>query len=83
MKVIQRIKKTNLLMISFFILFSCEFKEVNDDAQSYCDCKTRQYEGKTDAGECPKLLARLKEKYEYFPDEYEMLANRIGECLAE
>ena len=62
---------------------SCEYKEVNADAAAYCRCKNLQYEGKTEPGECPKLLAKLKEKYEYLPEQYEILANKIAECLAE
>ena len=62
---------------------SCDLKEVNDDAKSYCDCKTEQYKGKTESGECPKLLATLKIKYEYMPAESDLLAQKIAECLAE
>jgi hypothetical protein len=72
-----------IFSISFFILTSCDLKVVNDDAKLYCDCKTREYEGKTEAGECPKLLSRLKIKYEYMPAESDLLAQRIAECLAE
>jgi hypothetical protein len=28
-------------------------------------------------------LGALKEKYEYLPEQYEILANRIAECIAE
>ncbi len=72
-----------ILLLSIFIFASCDMKVVNDDAKLYCDCKTRQYEGKTEAGECPKLLARLKIKYEYMPAESDLLAQKIAECLAE
>jgi|TARA_R110000737_G_scaffold53512_2_gene75165 hypothetical protein len=71
------------ILCSTVFLFSCEYKEVNEDAKTYCDCKTRQYEGKTEPGECPKMLGALKEKYEYLPEQYEILANRIAECIAE
>ncbi len=75
---------TKILFLPFLLFtLSCEFKQVNDDAKSYCDCKAKQYEGKTVDGECSKLLAKLNKKYEYFPDEYEMLAEKIAECLAE
>jgi hypothetical protein len=78
--------KKAFILFGFSILSlfsSCEYKEVNTDAASYCACKNRQYEVKAAPGECPKLLAKLKEKYEYLPEQYEILANTIAECLAE
>lgn len=78
-------KKAFILVVlpSLSFFSSCEYKGVNADAASYCACKNRQYEGKAAPGQCPKLLAKLKEKYEYLPEQYEVLANRIAECLAE
>lgn len=72
-----------ILLFSIFFLVSCEYKEVNADAKIYCECKTRQYKGMTEPGECPRLLGGLKEKYEYLPEQYEILANKIAECIAE
>jgi hypothetical protein len=72
-----------LFLIFLMILSSCDYKGVKADAKKYCECKNRQYVSKVERGECSKLLGSLKEKYEYLPEQYEILANEIAECSAE
>ncbi|MDC1403196.1 hypothetical protein N8328_02180 [Crocinitomicaceae bacterium] len=73
--------KYSVLTTALF-LFSCEYKEVNTDAKSYCDCKEREYAGEGKPGECAKLLQTLKNKYEYLPEQQEILALKMADCLA-
>lgn len=74
--------KKILPILSLFFLFSCEHKEVTQDAQKYCACKEREYINEAEPGECPKLLQSLKTKYEYLPEQKELLVLRIADCMA-
>ena len=78
-------KQKMKIIIPFFLialLFSCNNEEVNQDAADYCACKENEYAGKTEPGECAKLLQKLKNKYEYLPENQEILALKIADCLA-
>lgn len=70
------------IVISAWILMGCGYKDVKSDAKSYCACKEREYNGETSPGECAKLLQRLKNKYEFLPEQQEILALEIADCLA-
>lgn len=72
--------KFSVLSASIFLL-SCEYKEVKTDAKEYCACKEREYAGEGKPGECAKLLQSLKNKYEYLPEQQEILALEIADCL--
>jgi hypothetical protein len=73
------------LVVSVLLIFitSCEYKEVKLDAKSYCDCKTREYNGQANPGECPKMLQSFKNKYEYLPEQQELLVLKIADCMGE
>ncbi len=78
-------KNIRLLFLAAFLigLNSCQYKEVQSDADSYCACKEKEYKGEAAAGECPKMLLAFKKKYEYLPEQQEMLVLKIADCLAE
>jgi hypothetical protein len=75
--------KITHLFLGLIFLNSCEYKEVEADAKSYCACKEQEYSGQTSDGECQKLLANLKKKYEYLPEQQELLVLKIADCMAE
>ncbi len=73
-----------LFGLSLFTTFtSCEYTEVNKDAATYCACKEGEFKSETFAGECAKLLASMKKKYEYLPEQQEILVLKIADCMAE
>jgi hypothetical protein len=80
--IIKKHMKGLLIFLTFTILVSCEYKEVNADAESYCECKEREYAGEGKPGVCAKLLQTLKNKYEYLPEQQEILALKMADCLA-
>ncbi len=78
-------KKTKIIFVLWiggFLLNSCQYKEVKADAEMYCACKEREYAEATRPGECAKLLEKLKTKYEYLPEQQEILVLDIAECLS-
>ncbi len=75
--------KKLLAIFGLLFLFSCEYKEVTEDAKAYCSCKEREYNSETKPGECAKLLQSFKNKYEYLPEQQELLVLRIADCMGE
>ncbi len=75
--------KKSIFLLALLLLFSCEYKDVTTDANAYCACKEREYKSETEPGECQRLLQSLKNKYEYLPEEQELLVLRIADCMGE
>lgn len=72
-----------LLLGLVLVTFSCEYKEVNKDAKTYCACKDREFNGKANPGECARMLQGFKNKYEYLPEQQEILVLKIADCMGE
>lgn len=72
-----------LVTVLFILSTSCEYKEVKADAKAYCECKNREYNGQANPGECPKMLQSFKNKYEYLPEQQELLVLKIADCMGE
>lgn len=75
--------KKLIAFLCLSLLFSCEYKGVTEDAQKYCACKEREFNSETAPGECQKLLQSFKNKYEYLPEQQELLVLRIADCMGE